>query len=325
MVMETVTGMVVFVRVAETGSMAAAAQQLGMAPDDVAAAIESLESRLGTTLFKRSARRLRPTPIGRAFYERSARLLSEAREIEESLADRREPVTAPLRILLPVDLGCRYLGARIADLLHDHPQLRLTAEFGDGAVAGVAAQYDLAICVDSVPGEGYVTERIATVPQVVCASPAYLATRARPHHPLELAQMSCLTMPGRPSAAAWEFEGRGGRFPVGVHGALCSQDTDLLKAAVLDGRGAALLPVYACWQELADNRLERVLADYRAASLAVHAAYLPSKRRHPGIRLLTDLVRDALGPGAPWRDQADVEPVRTAAPVARQGELATVP
>ena len=67
--------MTVFVRAVEVGSFSGAAQQLGIAKSIVSRRILSLESRLGTSMFHRSTRRLSLTETGLAYYERALALV----------------------------------------------------------------------------------------------------------------------------------------------------------------------------------------------------------------------------------------------------------
>src|ERR1700722_2928603 len=75
--------MTVFVRAVEVGSFSGAAQQLGIAKSIVSRRILSLESRLGTSMFHRSTRRLSLTETGHAYYERARRILADVAEAED--------------------------------------------------------------------------------------------------------------------------------------------------------------------------------------------------------------------------------------------------
>lgn len=65
--MDRLTSMNVFVRTADLGSFAAAAEALRISPQMVAKHIARLESRLGTALINRTTRRQHLTDIGRSY------------------------------------------------------------------------------------------------------------------------------------------------------------------------------------------------------------------------------------------------------------------
>ena len=66
----------VFERVAERGSFAAAAEDVGLSPSAVSKLILRLEQRLGVRLINRTTRRLALTAEGRTYLNRSREILA---------------------------------------------------------------------------------------------------------------------------------------------------------------------------------------------------------------------------------------------------------
>ena len=64
--LDRMTGMQVFAKVASLGSFSAAARALGMSPAMATKHVDALEDRLGTRLFFRSTRKLTLTEAGHA-------------------------------------------------------------------------------------------------------------------------------------------------------------------------------------------------------------------------------------------------------------------
>ena len=67
----------IFTRVVESASFTRAADTLGLPRSSVSAAVQTLETRLGTRLLHRTTRKVAPTQDGAAFYERCLRLISD--------------------------------------------------------------------------------------------------------------------------------------------------------------------------------------------------------------------------------------------------------
>jgi DNA-binding transcriptional LysR family regulator len=74
---ESLSGFLVFVQVAETRSFVTAGRLLGVSASAVGKRIARLEERLGVRLFHRSTRSITLTTDGMQFLERSRRILAE--------------------------------------------------------------------------------------------------------------------------------------------------------------------------------------------------------------------------------------------------------
>ena len=68
--MDTISGMVTFARVVEANSFSEAARRLGISKSAVSKQVARLEDHLGARLLNRTTRRISPTEVGTAFYER---------------------------------------------------------------------------------------------------------------------------------------------------------------------------------------------------------------------------------------------------------------
>lgn len=71
--------------VADSGSFAAAAQQLALAPPTVTTQVAELEARLGTPLLRRVRPAVTPTPVGALLIDHARRLLAEADEMVDAV------------------------------------------------------------------------------------------------------------------------------------------------------------------------------------------------------------------------------------------------
>src|SRR5882757_4817420 len=87
-----------FVAVIDSGSITAAAGQLGQTVSGVSRALGRLEKKLQTTLMRRTTRRLELTEEGGAFLVNARRILASVDEAEEQLVARREQPVGLLRI-----------------------------------------------------------------------------------------------------------------------------------------------------------------------------------------------------------------------------------
>jgi DNA-binding transcriptional LysR family regulator len=100
----------IFLAVCETGSMGAAARQLGLTQPAVSLAIADLERKSGVVLFDRKARPIGPTAAGLLLRKRAEQLLADAQQIPGVLRELRHGkvprcrvgmITSLSRLLIP--------------------------------------------------------------------------------------------------------------------------------------------------------------------------------------------------------------------------------
>src|SRR5574343_1370238 len=105
--MDRLAAMQLFVRVAELGSFAAAAQQLNVARSMVTRQIAALEEHLGAKLMARSTRRLTLTSAGSAYLEKCRVILNLVDSAETDIAAERLTPRGNIRLSLPLSFGLK--------------------------------------------------------------------------------------------------------------------------------------------------------------------------------------------------------------------------
>ena len=84
--MDTLSSMKVFCSVVENDSLAGAARLLNVSPSVVSKQLSALEDRLGVRLINRTTRRVSVTEEGKAYYERSKRIIADVDEAEIAIS-----------------------------------------------------------------------------------------------------------------------------------------------------------------------------------------------------------------------------------------------
>ena len=221
--LDRLTGLEVFARVAGAGSLSAAARALGMSQTMVTKHIAALEGRLGVKLFHRTTRRLSITEAGRNYLESSARILAELEAADAAVAaDRVEP-RGLLRLNAPVSFGTRQIAPLLAEFAARHPRVTVELGLNDRLVDLVEEGWDLAIRIGNLSSSSLIARRIAPCRIAVCAAPSYLKSRGTPRTVASLADHNCLgyTLSQRTPIDRWVF-GAGADFSVQISG-ICAR------------------------------------------------------------------------------------------------------
>src|SRR5690242_3499025 len=96
--MDRVTEMSSFVKVVECGGFSAAARRLGVSTSVVSTNLRGLEDRLGVRLLNRTTRKVTVTDVGRIYYERCSRILSEIDEADLAAGELQSIPRGVLRL-----------------------------------------------------------------------------------------------------------------------------------------------------------------------------------------------------------------------------------
>src|SRR5262245_41804569 len=106
--MDSLTGLIAFVRAAESLSFVVAGRALGLSASAVGKSVARLERSVGVRLFHRSTRRVSLTDEGAQFYQRCRRILDDLEDAEAMLARSAGAPRGKLRVSLPT-VGYHFL------------------------------------------------------------------------------------------------------------------------------------------------------------------------------------------------------------------------
>ena len=294
--MDRLDAMQLFVRVAELGSFAGAAQQLGVARSVVTRQIAGLEAHLGVKLMARSTRRLTLTSAGTAYLEKCRVILNLVEAAEIGVAEERQTPRGNIRISLPLSFGLKRLAPLLLDFSQSYPEVALDMDYSDRRVNLIEEGIDLSIRVTRRLDAGDVARRIGTSRMRVLASPDYLSRHGQPAHPAELAHHVCLGYTNAGAATTWQFvvDGQLENFP--IRSRINANNGDVLTEAAAQGLGIACQPDFIAGSFIAAGRVVEILVDYPGPELGIYAM-LPSNRHIPHrVRVLMDFLAARLAP-----------------------------
>jgi DNA-binding transcriptional LysR family regulator len=297
--MDRLDAMRLFVRVAELGSFAAVARQLGVARSIVTRQVAALEAHLGAKLMVRSTRQLSLTSAGTAYLEKCRVILNLVDAAETGVAEERAVARGNIRIGLPLSFGLRRLAPLLLEFAERHPAVSLEMDYTDRRVDLVEEGFDLSIRITSRLAPTEVVRRLGSCSVVTVAAPGYLARHGRPTSPPELAGHECLAYSGDVDPGTWSF-GRGERVvKVEVRSRFSANNGDVLAEAAAHGLGITQAPDFIAQPYLEDGRLEQLFAEFAPAELGVYAL-LPGARHLPyRVRALIDFISTRLRTSSP--------------------------
>ncbi|KPC53740.1 LysR family transcriptional regulator [Amantichitinum ursilacus] len=281
-----------FTRIVELSSFSRAADLLNMPRATATHAIKELEARLGTRLLERTTRHVRPTLDGQAFYERCLHVLSDLDDAEAALRHVAANPRGVLRVDMSGTHAKRIVLPRIQQFHERYPDIDLVISSGDRLVDLVREGVDCVIRGGRPGDSTLVARKLAAMPQVIVASPDYLARHGTPRHPDELGTHQAVRFfasnGGRDYPLELIIDGQLRTFDVG--GWLSINDAENYAHGALLGCGLVQLPRFHVAEDLAAGRLVEVLPDWISPDLPVSALYPYRRQLSPRVRVFIDWV-----------------------------------
>ncbi len=280
--MDRITGVQLFARIVETGSFSKASIDLGVTQPTATKHVAAVEARLGARLLNRNTRGVSATEIGALYYEKCKTIQRELEEADNLATLLQSRVGGQLRISTSVAFGRRVLTPLVLAFMREHPEITIDLSFDDRYVNLVEQGVDVAVRMGRLADSSLGARYLAQNPWVLVASPAYLAHRAAPPAPADIAQHPCLIYSTVQGDERWHFTGGGREHSVPVRGPLRTNNLSVLLEAARDGMGLAVLPWYVAHGSVQRGEVVPLLTDYALPVQEMHAVFpspklLPSK------------------------------------------------
>ena len=275
--LNNLSDILIFIRVADSGSFTKAAELLNLSRSAVGKSIQRLETHLSSRLIHRTTRTLSLSDEGTLFYESAQRILQEVADAENLILKRHQTPTGRLRITVPVAFGRLHVMPVLRDFLAAYPAIDLEVIFSDDYLDLIHDGIDLAIRFGSLQDSSLIQQRLATHQLISCASPQYLAEHGLPKSLEDLAEHQQLIYLHQGRATPWRYyvQGRDVEYP--AYGRIRLYDVEALRDTALAHFGIAQIGAFLISEELAAGRLIPILQDIAPLIQPIYAVY-PSKR-----------------------------------------------
>ena len=273
----------VFVAVAETWSLSAAARRLGLPKSSVSRGLTALEASLGVRLLHRSTRKVSLTTAGTVFYEKVRPWVAALADITGGLPEQEAEPSGELRLTVPVDLAHTFLASLVARFCERYPAIRLDLRPTNQFVDLVGEGFDAALRVAvKLRDSTLVARRLSGMDMGLYAAPTYLARRGMPRLPEDTLSHD------------WVLLGPGERLPPPLTALprprLVTDDLTFLHRALQEGMGLGLLPTYLAQRDVVAGQLVRVLDSWSPWPRTLYFVHPRSKHVPLKVAALRDFL-----------------------------------
>lgn len=196
-----------FLAVIDSGSISAAAEQLGQTPSGVSRALGRLEDKLGTTLLTRTTRRLHLTAEGEAYLRHARAIIDAVESAEEQMAARRERPAGRLRVDAAMPFVLHVIAPLVAGYRARYPDVQLELNSSERYIDLLERRTDLAIRIGPLADSTLHARPLGRCRLQVLASPGYLAAHGEPASVAALGQHTLLSFNEPESLNRWPLPG----------------------------------------------------------------------------------------------------------------------
>ncbi|GAU85890.1 LysR family transcriptional regulator [Bosea sp. BIWAKO-01] len=293
--MDSLSGLMAFVRTADLGSFVMAGRVLGLSASAVGKAVTRLEQQLGIRLFQRSTRSLRLTEEGRAFHERCRRILDDLDDARAMLARTMDVPRGRLRVSTPI-VSYHLLLPVLPEFMARYPEIEVDLDFNDRLVDLIDEGVDVAIRSGELPDSRLMTRTLRPFQMLLCAAPSYLERHGKPECPRDLDGHLGIRFryPNSGKVQAWPLTLVAGEAELRTRTVLTCNNMEALRGATVAGLGIGCMPDFLVRDPLARGELLTLLDD-RIDAPGHFSLIWPSNRNlSPKVRVFVDFIGERL-------------------------------
>lgn len=255
----TLDEMQAFTRVVDTGSITAAAEQLGQTVSGVSRALGRLERKLAATLLRRTTRRLELTEEGEAFLQHARTILASVDEAEEQMAARLEQPSGRLRVDASTPFMLHVIAPLAGGFRERHPQVSLELHSNEGFIDLIEKRTDLAFRIGTLKDSTLRARPIGTSRLRVLASSGYLKRHGTPTKVSQLARHSLLGFTQPETLNDWPLRDADGNT-LHIRPSIASSSGETLRQLALADAGIVCLSDFMTREDRQAGRLVPLFA-----------------------------------------------------------------
>jgi len=303
--MDKLSAMRTFVRVVESGSFSAVADELRATQSAISKQVAALEKELSVKLLVRTTRSLALTEGGERYFEQARRLVAEIAEAESELIKGEGQLRGWIRVAASVGFGRLKLMPLVRSFMSAHPDVKIDLRLHDGFIDLVEQGIDVSVRIGNLRDSGLIARRIGTSHRMLLAHRDYLRSlptgvRA-PVNPEDLQGHNCIVYTELSTRNLWTFtagagasETKGTTKSIRVEGHIQTNSSEVQRSAVVTGMGIGYAPTWLFDAELASGEVVRLMPDWELPQSPIHLVSPPERKHSAKVRAFVEHLSAAL-------------------------------
>lgn len=272
-----------FVKTVDSGGIARAAEEMGIAKSAVSRRLAQLEDRYGVRLIDRQPRVWEVTIAGQELYQRASSMVADADDLDADFKHTRHALKGPIKVSIAHEFGLAFLKPVLLNFVQRYPDIDLTVDFDDRTVDLERENYDMAVRITENDQAGLIEIPLGVSRHALFASSDYLTRNGIPERLEDICQHPLLYF-GSARRAHWTFLVDGKARIIDFQPALNSNNGPFLLQAAVDGLGIARLPDFIVGDAVTNGQLTPVVPQAQVAPWGIRLVYSANRRLNKRMR-----------------------------------------
>lgn len=275
----------VFTRIAELGTLSAAARERDVSVSQITRSLARLESACGARLIHRSTHGLSLTQEGHTMLAYARRVLDATEELGSELGGRISGPSGWVRVSVSLVIAETVIAPSLDGLYRRYPNLHIELRADDRLVGMARDGIDIAVRTGELANETLVARRIGGFGRTVVASPAYLERFGTPRSVAELERHRLIGYTANPEMNRWPLKDSCSEAVYQVRPYTSSDNMALILTLTRESVGVGRLMDLLAAPLIGRGELVPLLQDeIDSQYLPIHALMLQERNRLPKIR-----------------------------------------
>lgn len=291
MLNKNLTSIIIFSNLVETMNFTDTAKILKISKSTVSREIAELELLVGAKLINRTTRKIEITEFGFHLYSFCKDISQQLQKTVNYINFFNSQIVGKLSVYAPVSFGNKYIVPILNKLLDENIHFEVCLELSDVNIKFNESPYDIAITITSnKPSHNY-CNCIGSIEMGLYCSPLFFDTLKTIKSPLELPKYGYILYFGRIRTKYLPFYKNKEKIKIDVFSRFRSNNTYSLLEMALDSKGIAYLPDYIAIKYVTENKLIKILPDWKMDSFSIWYLYKNNANMIKEVSLLSDYLK----------------------------------
>lgn len=254
--MQNLDDLSLFLSIVESGSLTAAAKDLGLPKSKLSRRLALLESEIGSQLLVRTTRSQKLTETGEQLFRACKPHIEALKNVEASIRDFISMPKGKLKILLPLEFFNQVMADLITEFALLYPEISVHCQHYSEEIPEHDITFDLIFVLheQSLPSSNWIAKTVLSFPQAIYASAKRKIIKNI--QPKQLLEHNCILSQENQQ---WHFRTSNNTMVIEPKTFMVLSSPEMRLAAVKRDLGIAKLPEYLINSDKNNDLIKRVV------------------------------------------------------------------